>query len=103
MWKAVKKHGPKSKKLEGHSWAIPSPYGPAWWLQSGSGKKGFLLGLHGGGEGAGSAGSATSTGRVQAASRASGTIGSRRTKAIHGKGKARERTPGDRLMTRAAR
>ncbi len=55
LWKVVKKHGPKAKKDE-----IQTPYGRAWWIRSGSGKKGFLLGLHGGGEGAGSASEATS-------------------------------------------
>ena len=52
MWKAVKKHGPRAKKDE-----FESPYGRAWWLRSGKGgkKNGLILGLHGGGVGAGSA------------------------------------------------
>ena len=56
LWRAVKKHGPKSQTIDGKT-AIPTPYGPAWWLQSGSGGKsaGLILGLHGGGAGAGSA------------------------------------------------
>jgi len=56
LWKAVKKHGPRSQTIDGKT-AIPTPYGPAWWIESGSGgrKAGLVLGLHGGGEGAGSA------------------------------------------------
>lgn len=52
MWKAVRKHGPRAKKDE-----FTSPYGRAWWLRSGKGgpKSGLILGLHGGGVGAGSA------------------------------------------------
>ncbi len=52
LWKAVKKYGPRAKKNE-----IQTPYGRAWWLRSGSGGKasGLILGLHGGGRGAGSA------------------------------------------------
>ena len=52
MWKAVKKHGPRAKKDE-----FESPYGRAWWLRSGKGgkKNGLILGLHGGGPGAGDA------------------------------------------------
>ncbi|MDJ0521598.1 MAG: dienelactone hydrolase family protein [Planctomycetota bacterium] len=60
MWKAVEKHGPRAKKIDGKT-AIPTPYGPAWWLQSGRGgkKSGLILGLHGGGVGAGSASEAS--------------------------------------------
>lgn len=52
MWKAVKKHGPRTKKEE-----IETPYGRAWWIRSGKGgkKSGLILGLHGGGPGAGDA------------------------------------------------
>ena len=52
LWKAVKRDGPQARKDE-----IPTPYGPATWLRSGSGgpKAGLILGLHGGGVGAGSA------------------------------------------------
>jgi hypothetical protein len=36
-----------------------TPYGTAWWIQNGKGtKQGLVLGLHGGGEGAGDAGEA---------------------------------------------
>ena len=56
LWKAVKKHGPKGKG------EIETPYGAATWIQKGRGgsKSGLILGLHGGGEGAGSASEATS-------------------------------------------
>ncbi|MDA1195450.1 MAG: dienelactone hydrolase family protein [Planctomycetota bacterium] len=52
LWKAVQKHGPRAKKDE-----FESPYGRAWWIRSGKGgpKSGLILGLHGGGVGAGSA------------------------------------------------
>lgn len=52
MWKPIKKHGPRFKKNE-----IDTPYGRAWWLRSGKGgkKNGLILGLHGGGAGAGDA------------------------------------------------
>ena len=50
LWKAVKKHGPKGKGK------MDTPYGEATWIQKGRGgkKAGLILGLHGGGEGAGS-------------------------------------------------
>lgn len=56
LWKAVKKYGPKGKG------EIETPYGKATWIQKGSGgkKSGLILGLHGGGVGAGSASEATS-------------------------------------------
>ncbi len=56
LWKAVKKHGPRAPKNE-----IQTPYGRAWWLKSGTGgkKNGLILGLHGGGVGAGSASEAS--------------------------------------------
>ena len=49
LWKAVKKHGPSGKE------EIDTPYGKATWIQKGTGgpKSGLILGLHGGGEGAG--------------------------------------------------
>ena len=52
MWKPIKKHGPRAKKDE-----IQTPYGRAWWIRSGKGgkKNGLILGLHGGGVGAGDA------------------------------------------------
>jgi dienelactone hydrolase len=51
LWKAVKKHGPSGKE------EIDTPYGKATWIQKGAGgaKSGLILGLHGGGEGAGNA------------------------------------------------
>ena len=51
FWKAVKKHGPSGKGK------IDTPYGEATWIQKGRGgpKSGLVLGLHGGGVGAGSA------------------------------------------------
>jgi predicted esterase len=57
LWKVVKKHGPKAKGRK-----LPTPYGKkAEWIQSDAGGKapGLILGLHGGGPGAGSAGEAT--------------------------------------------
>jgi pimeloyl-ACP methyl ester carboxylesterase len=50
LWKAVRKHGPSGKE------EIDTPYGKATWIQKGTGgaKSGLILGLHGGGEGAGS-------------------------------------------------
>lgn len=55
LWKSVRKYGPKGKG------EMPTPYGEAKWIQKGSGgpKSGLVLGLHGGGPGAGSAGEAT--------------------------------------------
>lgn len=55
LWKVVRKHGPSAKGTE-----IDTPYGKATWIQKGSGgpKSGLILGLHGGGEGAGEAGEA---------------------------------------------
>ena len=54
LWKAVQEARPRklTRKTE-----IETPYGPAWWIQSGGGgkKSGLILGLHGGGVGAGSA------------------------------------------------
>jgi dienelactone hydrolase len=52
LWKAARKAAPKLRKTE-----FETPYGTAEWIQSGRGgkKSGLILGLHGGGEGAGSA------------------------------------------------
>ncbi len=56
LWKPVKKYGPR----HGREKVIDTPYGQATFLLNGSGKnKGLILGLHGGGEGAGSASEAT--------------------------------------------
>jgi hypothetical protein len=54
LWRAVRKHGPRGKE------EIDTPYGKATWIQKGSGgaRSGLILGLHGGGEGAGDAGEA---------------------------------------------
>lgn len=55
LWKAVRKQGPSAKGGE-----IDTPYGKATWIQKGAGgpKSGLIVGLHGGGEGAGDAGEA---------------------------------------------
>jgi predicted esterase len=52
LWKAAEKHGPHGKGNE-----IETPYGTATWIQKGRGgpRTGLVLGLHGGGPGAGSA------------------------------------------------
>lgn len=58
FWKALKANppGPPGRGAGKDATAIPTPYGPATWIQKGSGGgKGLVLGLHGGGEGAGSA------------------------------------------------
>ena len=54
IWKHVKKNAPKPKG------SFETPLGNVTWIQKGRGgkKAGFVLGLHGGGEGAGSAGEA---------------------------------------------
>jgi hypothetical protein len=54
LWKALRREWPKADER------ITTPYGPATWIQSGRGgrKAGLVLGLHGGGEGAGNAGEA---------------------------------------------
>lgn len=51
LWKALRREWPKTDEK------VETPYGPATWIQSGKGgrKAGLVLGLHGGGEGAGSA------------------------------------------------
>jgi predicted esterase len=56
LWKSVRKYGPRAPKDE-----IETPYGTATWIANGKGRKkaGLILGLHGGGPGAGSAGEAT--------------------------------------------
>jgi pimeloyl-ACP methyl ester carboxylesterase len=50
LWKAARKHGLTAKE------SIDTPYGKATWIQNGRGgkKAGLLVGLHGGGPGAGS-------------------------------------------------
>ncbi len=55
LWKALKRDGPKGEDKKG--WRLSTPYGDATWLQTGAGgkKSGLVLGLHGGGEGAGNA------------------------------------------------
>ncbi len=56
LWKPVKKYGPK----HGRDNSIETPYGKATFILNGKGRnKGLVLGLHGGGEGAGSASEAT--------------------------------------------
>ena len=55
LLKAAKKRVPRARKKE-----LDTPFGRATWLDSGTGKnKGLVIGLHGGGEGAGSASEAT--------------------------------------------
>jgi hypothetical protein len=51
LWKGARKHGPAG---DGE---IATPYGKATWIEKGRGgpKSGLVVGLHGGGEGAGSA------------------------------------------------
>jgi dienelactone hydrolase len=55
LWKSVRKHGPKGKGRE--KLTLDSPYKEKMWSYvSGAGKgKGLVMGLHGGGKGAGSA------------------------------------------------
>jgi pimeloyl-ACP methyl ester carboxylesterase len=61
IWKQAKKYGPKPKK-KGKRTVIDTPYGEAWFLRRGRGKgKSLLIGLHGGGEGAGDAGEPAGT------------------------------------------
>jgi dienelactone hydrolase len=54
LWKAARKEAPKPNG------EIDTPYGKATWIQRGKGgeRSGLLIGLHGGGEGAGDAGEA---------------------------------------------
>lgn len=55
LFKPARKHGPRHKGGK-----IMTPWGEATFIVNGSGKnKGLVVGLHGGGEGAGSAGEAT--------------------------------------------
>ncbi|MFO0934224.1 MAG: hypothetical protein U1E39_16175 [Planctomycetota bacterium] len=62
FWKALKANppGPPGRGGGKDATSIPTPYGPATWLQKGQGgaKNGLVVGLHGGGEGAGDAGEA---------------------------------------------
>lgn len=61
LWKEVHDRAPRWKK------ALDTPYGEATWMQSGKGgeKAGLLVGLHGGGEGAGHASEAASNWRMK--------------------------------------
>lgn len=62
FWKALKANppGPSGRGVPKDATSITTPYGPATWIQKGKGgaKAGLVLGLHGGGEGAGDAGEA---------------------------------------------
>ena len=60
LWRGVKKYPPGAAPKEaGKPERMVTPYGTAWWIQNGKGtKQGLVLGLHGGGEGAGDAGEA---------------------------------------------
>jgi dienelactone hydrolase len=62
LWKIAVKKAPR---LAEPRWQ--TPYGPATWIQSGKGgrKRGLILGLHGGGEGVGSASDAASSWKVK--------------------------------------
>ncbi len=62
FWKTLKKHGPKARKakgrlyIEGHGYVSQYTKNEMWAAVKGGGKnKGLIIGLHGGGEGAGSA------------------------------------------------
>ncbi len=55
LWKSVADHGPRTKAQKGKA-TLATPYGEAWFYVTGEAKEpGLILGLHGGGEGAGSA------------------------------------------------
>jgi hypothetical protein len=55
LWKPVRKHGPRSRNNK-----FETPFGEATFIVNGTGRgKGLVIGLHGGGEGAGSASEAT--------------------------------------------
>ncbi len=55
LWKPSKKFGPRARMSRGKA-IIDTPYGEAWFYVAGGGRdKGLIVGLHGGGEGAGSA------------------------------------------------
>ncbi len=55
LWKPGKKAA-KGVRVEKQKLVIDTPYGEAWaWFQSGGKKPGLVIGLHGGGEGSGSA------------------------------------------------
>ena len=66
LWKPVRRYGPR---CQGSGKAtIETPYGEAWFYVKGAGRgKGLVLGLHGGGEGAGSAGEAAASGEPRSA------------------------------------
>ena len=54
LWKALRRHAPKARGSG--KMVIDTPYGEAWFYAKGIGRgKGLVIGLHGGGEGAGSA------------------------------------------------
>lgn len=53
LWKPLRKHGPRARG-SGSKLTIETPYGEAWFYAR-TGGKGLVVGLHGGGEGAGSA------------------------------------------------
>lgn len=55
LWKPGKKAA-KGVRVEKQKLVLDTPYGEAWaWFQSGGKKPGLVIGLHGGGEGSGSA------------------------------------------------
>ena len=61
LWAAAKKHSPKPDVTKGKI-ALETPYGPAWCYLVTAGKEpALLIGLHGGGEGVGSADEARGT------------------------------------------
>lgn len=65
LWKSSKKFGPRAKMSKGKA-IIDTPYGEAWFYVVGGGRdKGLILGLHGGGEGAGSADEPRGTWRLK--------------------------------------
>lgn len=65
LWKPARKHAGKYKK-KGSRGSFETPYGDAWFYVKGGGKgKGLVLGLHGGGEGAGSADEPAGTWRAK--------------------------------------
>ncbi|MFT7617547.1 MAG: hypothetical protein ACI97A_001186 [Planctomycetota bacterium] len=55
FWKPTKKYGARFDKKSGNRGILKTPYGDAWFFIKGSSKKALVVGLHGGGEGAGSA------------------------------------------------
>jgi poly(3-hydroxybutyrate) depolymerase len=63
LWRAIKKHPPAGPNAAGR---LATPYGEARWIENGrgGGKSGLVMGLHGGGEGAGDASEAAGTWNV---------------------------------------